>query len=259
MDIRAGAATYYDRQPIPYDDIRFYKEHIPSPDANLLELGCGTGRVLLSLVEHCGYIHGLDLSAAMLAICREKITEMDLRPDKVGIQVADITNFDLGRKFDLVIAPYRVFQNLESDAQVDGFFRCVRQHLAVGGTCILNVFRPKGDPDAIVQRMSTVEERLDWKMPTEDGQLACYEGIHKPPARDAHKLIIYPRLIYRRYGEGVLDEAILDIAMRVYYPSEFEHVIVNHGFKIINRWGGYAGEPYGEGGELVIEFAEVQR
>jgi hypothetical protein len=72
----------------------------------------------------------------------------------------------------------------------------------------------------------------------------------------AEKLIIYPELIYRRYEDGVLqDETVLEIAMRCYYPAEFEQIIVDHGFRIVNRWGGYRGQIYGQGPELVVQFA----
>ena len=67
MDIRVEAAQYYDLQPGP-DDISFYKNLISSKDADVLELGCGTGRVLSRLSGRCRYIHGIDLSEAMLSI-----------------------------------------------------------------------------------------------------------------------------------------------------------------------------------------------
>lgn len=74
---------------------------------------------------------------------------------------------------------------------------------------------------------------------------------------DCDRLILYPELIYRRYEEDeVKDEVALKIVMRCYYPVEFEKLIIDHGFRIVNRWGGYAGEPYGQGPELVIQFTE---
>ena len=72
-DIRAESAKYYDLQKIPFDDVPFYIEHIPSPNANILELGCGTGRVLVTLASHCAYIHGLDISKAMLKTGRIRL------------------------------------------------------------------------------------------------------------------------------------------------------------------------------------------
>src|SRR4030067_2512004 len=140
--IRLEAASFYDSDHDMPNDIPFYQARIPTPAASILELGCGTGRVTLALVPHCSYIHGLDLSPAMLTICREKLAKADLPSGRVRVEEGDIANFDLARSFDLIIAPFRVLQNLDTDAQVDGLFECIRRHLAPGGSCILNVFRP---------------------------------------------------------------------------------------------------------------------
>ena len=117
-DSRARAAEYYDLQPHNPDDIEFYRERLPSADSRVLELGCGTGRVLVPLIESCRFIYGLDNSQAMLSICQRKIDRADFQPDKARAEFSDITNFDLGEKFDLITAPFRVLQNLDSDAQV---------------------------------------------------------------------------------------------------------------------------------------------
>jgi SAM-dependent methyltransferase len=254
IDIRAEAAQYYDSCPDFPNDIPFYRERIPSPDSSILELGCGTGRVTLSLAPDCGYIHGLDLSAAMISVCQAKLLEAHLPPSRVQVMQGDITDFDLERTFDLIIAPYRVLQNLETDQEVDGLFRCLRKHLAPGGTGILTVFRPLYEPEELIKRWETKDENIDWEVPVEGGRLACYvrrTGI------DAEKLVLYPELIYRRYVGGTLvGESVLKIVMRCYYPDAFEKLVVQQGFRVLNRWGGYAGETYGQGPELVIQFAE---
>ena len=72
---------------------------------------------------------------------------------------------------------------------------------------------------------------------------------------NAERFILYPEIIYRYYeGEELHDETVLKIAMRCYYPEQFEQRILDHGFQIINRWGGYQGEAYGEGPELILQF-----
>ena len=48
---------------------------------------------------------------------------------------------------------------------------------------------------------------------------------------------------------------VLPIPMRCFYPDEFLDLIRSAGFTIAGSWGGYTGEPYGEGKELVVEFA----
>ena len=50
------------------------------------------------------------------------------------------------------------------------------------------------------------------------------------------------------------DEVVQPLALRCYYPEEFLQLIENHGFRVIARWGGYHGEQYGEGPELVAQF-----
>ena len=254
IDIRMEAAKYYDSNPRVPNDIPFYQKLIPSPDASLLELGCGTGRVTLPLAADCKYIHGIDISAAMISICREKLTRAGIPPTKASVEEGDITDFDLGRTFDLIIAPFRVLQNLETDAQIDGLFRCIRKHLAPGGTCVLNVFRPYLEPEALQKQWNTTGENLSWEVPVERGRLACYD---RRARMDVERLVLYPELIYRRYeGETLAEESVLKIAMRCYYPDTFEKLIVDHGYTVLRRWGGYEGESFGQGPELVIQFGE---
>jgi len=252
IDIRADAARYYDLNPVTLDDVQFYRDRIPSPEASILELGCGTGRVLIPLAAACGYIHGVDVSEAMVSICQEKLAKQSIPPERACVQVGDITDIGLGRTFDLVIAPYRVFQNLETGSETDGFFRTVRKHLAPGGTCVLNVFRPNRDPEALSWEWTKQEEYPCWETAIEGGRVTC----HGRNARmDREKMVLYPELIYRTYrGSDLVDEAVLKIVMRCYYAEEFGAIILKQGFEIVNCWGGYSGEPYGEGPELVVEF-----
>ena len=44
--------------------------------------------------------------------------------------------------------------------------------------------------------------------------------------------------------------------MRCYYPDEFEDLVRSQGFEVLDRWGGYAGEAYGQGGELILAFGD---
>jgi len=91
-------------------------------------------------------------------------------------------------------------------------------------------------------------------VPVEGGRLVCYD---RRARMDVEKLILYPELIYRRYeGETLAEESLLKIVMRCYYSDTFEKLIVEHGYALLNRWGGYAGEVYGQGPELVIQFRE---
>src|SRR5262249_60631569 len=102
-DIRAEAAKYYDVSPTIPDDIAFYQARLPSSTSTVLELGCGTGRVLLPLAARCGFIHGIDRSKAMLTHCLQKLQAAAIPPTKARVEHGDITHFALGRAFDLII------------------------------------------------------------------------------------------------------------------------------------------------------------
>jgi SAM-dependent methyltransferase len=252
-DIRAEAAKYYDVSPTIPDDIAFYQARLPSADAAVLELGCGTGRVLLPLAAVCGFIHGIDRSQAMLARCLQKLQAAAIPPTKARVELGDITQFALGQQFDLIIAPYRVFQLLETEAQVDGLFQCVRAHLAPGGTCILNVFHPQGGFAGVQQAWEKATEMRRWEVTVDGVRLQCEERWLR---LDAERHLLYLELVYRRYRSGAwVEDAVLQIPRRCYTPEEFAQVILEHGFQIMQRWGGYAGECYGEGPELVVQFS----
>lgn len=255
IDIREDTARYYDLDPRVPDDIPFYKERLPCEDANILELGCGTGRVLLPLATVCEYIHGTEISEAMLSICRKKLEKAGISSRKAKVEPGDITNFYLRRTFDLIIAPYRVFQNLETDAEVEALFECLQRHRAPDGTCILNVFRPYQNRDDLCKQWCDETEHLEWEVLIHEGRVTCH---HKKTWINPDKLILYPEIIYREYrGEELIGKAVQRLVMRCYYPGEFEKLIIDHGFRIIDKWGGYNEEEYGEGPELVIQFAKT--
>jgi ubiquinone/menaquinone biosynthesis C-methylase UbiE len=113
---RSYNAEYYDLMTQQDADTRFYLGLV-SRNVRVLELGCGTGRVSLPLAERAKKVTAVDLSKPMLERARSK--------DEAGLVtfvLGDIVTLDLGEKFDLIIAPFRVMQALESDEQVDGFF-----------------------------------------------------------------------------------------------------------------------------------------
>jgi len=140
-DPRKGNSFYYDLDESPLNDIPFYRRFV-SQNKSVLELGCGTGRVLIPLAVECKEIVGVDYSRDMVDRCRLKMNENKVLNAKAKVIVGDIRQLDLGRRFDLIIAPYRVLQALETKQEVDRVFNTIKTHLAPNGECILNVFRP---------------------------------------------------------------------------------------------------------------------
>src|SRR5262245_36476007 len=104
MDPRAATAAYYDLAPDFPDGIPFYSSQV-RPGATVLELGCGTGRVSAPLARTVRFLHGVDLSPAMISRCRARLRAAGIADERVTATVGDITDLDLGRRFDWIIAP----------------------------------------------------------------------------------------------------------------------------------------------------------
>lgn len=116
----------------------------------------------------------------------------------------------------------------------------------------MNVFKQFYEQDKLIEMWSDPQEHFVWEKVEGTERITCYEKRNKVRI---NPLTIYPELIYRKYqGDTFIEEKILNVAMRCYYPEEFEEVITNHGFEIAGRWGGYNGEIYSKGNELVVEF-----
>lgn len=247
LDPRTIGARFYDLQPFP-NDVPFYRSLIGDSRPSLLELGCGTGRVMLGVADLCTSVHGIEISDAMLEVARKKPSK-----DATFIE-GDISRFDLGRTFDLIVAPYRVFQALESDSQVEGLLSRVRDHLAPGGSCVITMFHPWYDPDKLRERWGSGTETVSWECEIDGERIVATDGR---TGMDHERLILYPEQVFRRYrGDELIEELVMPIVMRCWYPKQIEALLLENGFRTTGTWGGYAGETFGEGAELIIRFED---
>jgi SAM-dependent methyltransferase len=100
-------------------DLAFWKRLIMREAAPVLELGCGTGRLLAPLARTGLSVTGIDLSAGMLARARQRIRRVP-RARRPGVLRGDITALPFRRaSFGVVMASYGMLQSLLSDAALD--------------------------------------------------------------------------------------------------------------------------------------------
>ena len=99
--------------------------------ASLLELGCGTGAVLDGL-SAVGSLVGMDISPDMLDVARARL------PGAQFIQ-GDISSFDLGRSFDVIVCTYDVLNHLAEFSSWISCFSCTCKHLTEDGLFIFDV------------------------------------------------------------------------------------------------------------------------
>lgn len=84
-------------------DLEFYLELAKVAPGPALELGCGTGRLVIPLAREGIDITGLDLSAPMLAHANRALAREPLETrTRAAFVEGDMTRFHLGREFGLI-------------------------------------------------------------------------------------------------------------------------------------------------------------
>lgn len=121
------------------DDVDFYVDRATTVDGPVLELGCGTGRIYLELLEAGVDADGIDLSADSLAVLRENAERKGLEP---SVWQADMAGFSTDKEYMLVTCPFNAIQELTTVAQQQALLESVYDALAPGGMFIFDTFIP---------------------------------------------------------------------------------------------------------------------
>ncbi len=244
-----AAARYYDLVHGNLGDVGYYLGQAERTGGPILELACGTGRVTLPLVRVGHEVWGLDLSNEMLAELEKK--RRLLHPNiasRLHVIHGDMCRFDLDRRFRLILIPFRAFQALTTPKQQADCLASVRRHLAPDGFFIVDVFRPYTHLDqSWVQPETLVHDVVD---PETGLRVRCYD--HRR-AIDVKDQIIYPNLVYRVIHPDGTEETIVEsLALSYFYENQMRDLLCKAGFLIIEEAGDFAGNPIGQGGEMIF-------
>jgi SAM-dependent methyltransferase len=221
----------------PSGDIEFYVEQARRSGGPILELGCGTGRILVPTAAKGLNCVGLDASEEMLAVLRAKNPPANVKLVKDSMEA-----FELDAEFQLVTAPFRAFQHLlDVESQLRTLAN-VKRHLAPGGTFVFDVFDPN------LARMAVLEE------PENESVVFCHEGyemrrldsIHRDPATQIMTVT------FRFVGGPVELQGKTDVKMRWFYRYEIEHLLARAGFSDVTIHGGFRNEPWQSGRDTVV-------
>ena len=221
--------------------------------AQVLEVGCGTGRLTLPLARE-GALHGwrvvgLDPEPAMLARAEQR-----LRAESAAIQQTvrfvwgDARTLDLCERFDVVLLPFGVAHHLTSLDDQIAAWRAVRRHLMPRGLFAVDVVAP--DLPQLAAAIDGGPRAVDMEVTAADGRrLRRSDAFSYSPAaqRATHAYE------YEVEAAGVFQRAYRsEFAMHVYYPRELELLFRLTGFRLEQLLGSYQGEPFDDAARLMI-------
>ena len=237
----------YDSVPLyaARQDVGFYVDEATAAGGSVLEVGCGTGRILLPIARAGSTITGIDGSKLMLERCRAKlVAEPAAVQSRVKLVQHDMRDFSLGEKFALIIAPFRVVQHLTTIDEQLRFLATIGRHLVPGGRFSFDVFNPHFaklvEADGI-EHEDTPEQRLpDGRTFTRAYRIARVRWIDQ---------VSEAELIY--YVDGA--RYVQAFEMRWYLAAELRHLLARAGFRVREIYGNFARGPLVDGcPELVV-------
>jgi SAM-dependent methyltransferase len=222
-------------------DVPFYVEEARNAGGSVLEVGCGTGRILLPIARSGHTIDGLDASQQMLARCRTKLSHEDPALRKlVTLHQGDARAFDLGKRFDLVIAPFRVVQHLATIEDQLGFLDSVARHLSPGGQLAFDVFNPNFT--ALCSADGKEHEDTP-ETPLGDGRTFRRAG-RVARVRWIDQVSEIELIYYISTGSGeAAHQHVQSFDMRWFLRAELVHLLARGGFSVRSIYGDFDRSP----------------
>ncbi len=235
----------YDSQSKSYDllyqgyceDIPFYLSEAKKARGPVLEIGCGTGRLLLKFLQAGVDAHGIDISPGMISRLIKKAKALGMAAEGRA-KVADMRNFSSRRKFALIIVPFRVFLHLLSSDDQLSSLACMRRSLSPHGRIIMNFFLPSS---AFIAK--NYGKRVSWVAYHDRAHLGRSKGLAEKGLRavdyaryidEPNQAIKVSQSLYR----GQKRVARYDYRLSLVYKKEFELLLRLAGF---SRWRVYGG------------------
>jgi SAM-dependent methyltransferase len=255
----AFIADLYD-QVIPYrdrQDVAFFVEAAREAGSPVLEVGCGTGRVLIPTARAGVEIVGLDLSTHMLSVCRQKLkAEPETVQKRVRLVQADMRSFELGRLFNLATIPFRPFQHLLTVEDQLACLVSIHRHLVDGGKLILDLFNPS--LDFLVNRPVGEELAEEPEFTTSDGRRVT--RLHKTVSCDrANQVNQFELVYYITHPDGRKERLAHPFRLRYLFRFEAEHLLARAGFEVLHLYADYDKSEFGSKypGELLFVARKV--
>jgi SAM-dependent methyltransferase len=234
------AAEFYDYEYAHFgSDIQFYLEYAQQADGDVLELACGTGRVLIPVAEAGVSITGLDISQRMLHVCQGKVEHCAPNVQKkVTLVQGDMKGFNLHKKFSLIYVPFNSFQCLLTKEDQGACLQSIWSHLDENGLFILSIFAPKHEYLAQPKRRYYMGSFFDT-----EHNVKVYR--YSVTTCNYVKQVLHNDFSYEWTDtHGNFQRKFWSFDMSYLFRYEAELLLEKHGYHVRELYGNYEKDPF---------------
>jgi SAM-dependent methyltransferase len=224
-------------------DINFYRRlaqnRMEFAEGPILDLACGTGRLLLPLVRDGHQVTGVDRSPEMLAAAARRVARLsERRRAQCSLAQADMRSFALDHRASLAIAAFHSVQHLLSDQDFLRFLRTTRANLCKGGWLAFDVLPP--DVAWLGRDPNRRWGRTTFRHPV-TRQRFVYTTNH---VFDPRRRLLHMRLYYQPVdgnGRPAGDERVVRLCHRQLWPDDVDRLLRLGGFRPTEAFAGFDG------------------
>jgi SAM-dependent methyltransferase len=222
-------------------DLPFYLELARRIGGPVLELACGTGRVLLPIAREGIAIHGVDNSAPMLDVLRQKLEcEAKDVAELVSIFDGDMRSFRSNREYPLVIIPFRPLQHIYTIEDQRAALETAAFHLEDDGVLAFDVFYPRFD--LLDSGVGQAVAELEWTDPADPSKLV--RRYFQKESLDKINQTFSAAFIFRTWQDGKLIlEETEPLKMSYYTYPQLRALFLLTGLEIVEEYGSFARAP----------------
>jgi SAM-dependent methyltransferase len=234
-------------------DLPLYLELAREQGRRVLEVACGSGRVLVPLVRAGFDVVGIDVSPHMLELARAKLDTPPTPAGRARFVQADMREFHVEpAEFDVAISAVKSLAYLtERDDQL----RCLQTiaaHLRPGGLLAIDFLHPR--PDWVGAAQGSMQDDLLQHVPDRGFTLSRVESV---VSTDLARQIRVIRSAYEVVDDrgNVVTKRFVEWPYRWTYRFEAEHLLERAGFRIQSVYGGYGREPFTSDSRAMVFLA----
>jgi SAM-dependent methyltransferase len=227
------------------DDLKFYRRLADERGGPVLDLGCGTGRLMAPLLRDGHVVVGLDHSPAMLTRAQARVSRLGPVNRRRALLVrGDLRTVAFAQRFAFAIVAFHGIQHLVDDQDLAAFFSRVREALIPGGWLAFDVFAPA--PDLIARaRTGAPARRWDrtvFRHPV-SGQREAYSASFTLDERRHTFMTTFHYQPIDAHGRPDGPERHARLCHRQVGPAEVGAHLTAAGFQLLQRWSDFEGTP----------------